>query len=225
MDYCSLPFLLLMTSIAVFGAGEVFLPNYTTLVAVCIAAMNVAVIFYLLSEHHHKKIAIGFAILLLLVSMKILSMPFGSNAALQELTAGNFIVFFVYKFWMPIGALIALVFLIVHPSIWEPALKKIAQIYVIIAAPVATVLLYNTATVLKNTEEIHAITNQFDATAVMLSAVLIVLGLLLVPMYISYRATIAEKNTHQNHQKHTPKQHNPAHNSAQPTPTTHGNAQ
>ena len=194
-----LSFLIFMT--AWFNGNLTDMPWYGLLVVLLLAIFSVLAVFAVLTVRGHRRVSIGFAIVLLL-----LGVPSMMHVSSGDMSFIEMVLFYVKQVYIPLLAIGSLFLLLKRQQLWRRVLRWSARAYAALGVAVGLVLLYRNITQLPLSlpDDITSTADMpipVDTLATMLMIVTIVgfvltiFGLIVSPLYIAWRTT--RQDSHQ----------------------------
>ena len=184
-DYGSIVVSFLIFFLAWFNGNLTDMPWYGLLLVIALTITAALGVFTMLEIRRHKRLAIAFGALLLLMSV-----PSMAHRALGFSSGFEAAVFYLKQVYIPLLAGSALLLLLKkQQKIWQTLLRWGARLYAVLGVMLGTVVLYTNFT--QTTPlEIAEVPDEIAAAltiAMIIGIVLTVVGLLINPLYIVWR--------------------------------------
>ena len=187
LDYVSIAVSFLIFFFAWFNGNLTDMPWYGLLLVIALTITAALGVFAMLEIRNHKRLAIAFGVLLLLMSV-----PSIAHRALGFSSGLEAAVFYLKQVYIPLLAGSALFLLLKKQrKTWRALLRWGARLYAALGITLGTVVLYTNFT--QNTPpplETAGISDEiatFLTIAMIIGIILIVIGLLINPLYVVWR--------------------------------------
>ena len=188
LDYGSIVLSFFIFMLAWFNGNLTDMPWYGLLLTIVFSIATALAIFSMLNLRRHRRVAVAFAIMLL-----ILSVPSAMHRHFGVLSVPEIIMFYAKQVYLPIlGGTALFLLLKKKEKLWQILLRWGSWVYAVLGATIGTIILYTELT--RNTApemaEMAEITGEAMTTLAILTVVGIVLaivGLIINPLYVLWR--------------------------------------
>ena len=187
-DYGSIVLSFLIFILAWFNGNLTDMPWYGLLLTIALSIATALAIFSILDLHRHRRLAIAFSIILL-----ILSIPSLMHFSFRTLSIPEIIVFYLKQVYMPLLAGTALLLLLKKKwSPWQVLLRWGSRAYAVLGIMLGTIILHTELT-RDTAPEIAKLVESNDEAATafaivtIVGIVLAVVGLIINPLYVVWR--------------------------------------
>ena len=179
-DYGSIVLSFLIFMLAWFNGNLTDMPWYGLLLTIALTIATALAIFSMLDLHGHRRIAIAFSVILL-----VLSVPSLMHRSYGSLSIPEAVVFYLKQVYIPLLAGTALFLLLKNRQpLWQALLRWGSRIYAVLGIMIGTIILHTEITKFAESN------NETAAALAVLTAigvVLVVAGLIINPLYIVWR--------------------------------------
>ena len=190
-DYGSIVLSFLIFMLAWLNSNLTDMPWYGSLLTITLSITAVLAIFSILNIHKHKRLAVVFGSVLLL-----LSIPSAMHRAYGSLSVPEIVVFYAKQVYMPLLAGIALFCLLREKGwlLWQALLRWGSRAYAVLGILLGTLIIYTELTQ-ETPPEVTALAEQSSeiaaafAVVTVIGIVLAIAGLIVNPLYVVWRNT------------------------------------
>lgn len=194
LDYGSVVLSFLIFMLAWFNGNLTDMPWYGLLLTIALTTAAALTIFSVLDLHGHRRIAIGFSIMLLL-----LSIPSTMHHSSGSLSVPETILFYLKQVYIPVLAATSLFLLLKKKqSIWKALLRWGSRVYAVLGILLGTIILHteitrNIVPEAANIAESNSEVATILVVVTVIGIILTVVGLIINPLYVVWRNTKEDK--------------------------------
>ena len=178
----------LIFMLAWFNGNLTDMPWYELAAVILLAALSALAVFAMLEVRGHRRVAIAFAGLLLLMSV-----PSMMHRSFGPLSTAEMTLFYLKQIYIPLLAGFSLVALLKRKQqVWHTLVRWGTRLYTGLGSMLGTVILHNELTRTQPVEiaqlaEVHSGVTTFFAVITIVGTILTVIGLIVNPLYIAWR--------------------------------------
>ena len=188
LDYGSIAVAFLIFMLAWFNGNLTDMPWYELAAVILLAALSALAVFAMLEVRGHRRAAIAFAGLLLLMSV-----PSMMHRSFGPLSTIEMMLFYLKQIYLPLLAGFSLVVLLKRKrQVWRALLRWGTRLYTGLGVMLGTIILHNELTreapvEINQLAEMHGDITTFFAVITIIGTILTVIGLIVNPLYIAWR--------------------------------------
>ena len=173
--------------LAWFNGNLTDMPWYGLLVTIILAITSVLAVFAVLEMRGHRRIAVAFTVLLLL-----LSIPSMMHYSFGVLTVPEAVMFYVKQIYLPILAATSLFFLLKKRAAWQTVLRWGIRVYAVFGIMIGTIILHAELTRNMSTAGLNDDMATVLSIIAIVGTVLTVSGLIINPLYVVWRNAVRD---------------------------------
>ena len=188
LDYGSIAVAFLIFMLAWLNGNLTDMLWYELAAVILLVALSAVAVFAMLEVRGHRRVAIAFAGLLLLMSV-----PSMMHRSFGPLSTAEMILFYLKQIYIPLLAGFSLAALLKRKrQVWRTLLQWGTRLYTGLGIMLGTVILHNELTRTQPVEiaqlaEVHSGVTTFFAVITIVGTILTVIGLIVNPLYIAWR--------------------------------------